>query len=55
MDRLSDEEMNDDDHPSIPLGNATVQLDGIGQDFGDEEVFYDSRVVKTVRNLKRIR
>ena len=26
-----------------------------GFDYGDEEVFVDSRVVKTVRNLKRIR
>lgn len=26
-----------------------------GVDYGDEEVFVDSRVVKTVRNLKRIK
>ena len=34
----------------LPMQN---NLDGV--DYGDEEVFFDSRVVKTVRNLKRIR
>ena len=34
--------------------HPTIHLDGL--DYGEEgEVFFDSRVVKTVRNLKRIK
>ena len=56
QDTYDEDGQNQQDAPHLQLDQEHIEgEDGVTPDYGDEEMFFDSRVVKTVRNLKRIK